>query len=124
MADIEIPRRQRQVPEMFLCARCKAVVSVLRYAQSGPCRSIFFVKASSSPASDLSPEGAWAEAVVQIIAAKRKENEQRAKRFMVAILAEREDGGKSPRAVDTPLRSGPNTVGRDVAITDGRLAFR
>src|ERR1700730_14362873 len=82
------------------------------------CRSIFFVKASSSPASDLSPEGAWAEAVVQIIAAKRKENEQRAKRFMVAILAEREDGGKSPRAVDTPLRSGPNTVGRDVAITD------
>ena len=71
-----------------------------------------------------SPDGAWAEAVVQIIAAKRKEKEQRAKRFMVAILAEREDGGKSPRAVAAPLWGVPDTVGRDVAITAGRLAFR
>ena len=67
-------------------------------------RSIFFVKASSSAASDLSPDGVWAEAVVQIIAAKRMEKEPRAKRFMVAILAEREGGGKSPGAVTTPLR--------------------
>lgn len=88
------------------------------------CRSIFFVKASSSAASDLSRDGAWAEAVVQIIAARKKEKEQRAKRFMEAILAEREDGGKSRRAVATPLRGVPDTADRNVATTTGQLAFR
>jgi hypothetical protein len=52
-------------------------------------------------ASDLSPEGAWAEAVAQLIAARRKEKEQTAKRFMKAILAEGKEGGKSVRSSST-----------------------
>jgi hypothetical protein len=43
---------------------------------------------------------------------------------MEAILAEREDGGKSPRAVATPLQGVPDTADRDVAKTAGQLAFR
>lgn len=62
------------------------------------CSSIFLVNASSAALSDLSPGGGWAGAVVQIVAASRKEKVQRAKRFIGAILALRREGGKLARA--------------------------
>src|SRR5439155_24685136 len=68
---------------------CRESVSIFVF-----CRSIFLANSSSRAESDLSPDGSWAEAVVHIVAAKRKVNEPRAKLFMEAILAERHDGGK------------------------------
>src|SRR5204862_6184440 len=76
---------------------CRESVSIFVF-----CRSIFLANSSSRAVSDLSPDGSWAEAVVHIVAAKRKENEPRAKRYMEAILAERRDGGK--RAQDLTIQ--------------------